>query len=819
MKMGKRIVSLLLALVMVAGCVPALSASAATSLPDSIYLTQTGKSTCTLCSCAMMLRARFYLSGSSDWSMITEKGIRSTAWIEGTGLRHKFTYSINGNSATVRYASTSGITASALKELLDEHPEGIVLYCGKLPHAVFLTDYEGDTFYCADTLPDNSGERIPLADSYNGKKYGGQAAVLKKVTAYWYVSSYSIDGTENTAPSCTCSESYAGSYICATSSSNLLIRSGHGTNYGYIGSIPKGATVTVTKASGSGDSDWAHVEYNGISGYASMKFLKKADETVTEGTPVLQCWLSDEDMGDAYEGFPVGSRYYLCAGIYNSVTGAAWGSGNVSVSFYDPNGELVVEKDAGADTVSILGYFSLPGEYTAKVTASGDAALSETYTFTVEENPMVLHSSTDAVELTLGHEESTVVYIWTTGYHQNSLILSKSDSNTNATSVWGEWSGDELIPIAINANTEGDTVVTFQIKDEYTEEVLDSIDVNVTVRYKTFGVSYDANGGENAPTAQTKREGVDLTLSADVPVRDGYTFLGWSGDPDAAAAEYAPGDSFATDANTTLYAIWKAKEYTVSYDANGGEGAPEGQVKVHDTDLILRSDVPVREDCVFLGWATRPDAKEPEYTGGDVFTVNGDTTLYAVWHRNAYITVGSTTCRAGDTVTVDILMRNDPGFTELELLLGYDAENLTLVAAKTDDPGLVLTMGQTLKLTGEWSGGSVLCTLTFQVSDNAPEEDYSLPVEVVRAVNSEGEDLTFICTAGDLRVSPRLMGDVNADGWVDAEDAALIMQYEVGLIGDDGLDAGVADVNGDGWCDAEDAALIMQLEVGLIDGF
>ncbi len=66
---------------------------------------------------------------------------------------------------------------------------------------------------------------------------------------------------------------------------------------------------------------------------------------------------------------------------------------------------------------------------------------------------------------------------------------------------------------------------------------------------------------------------------------------------------------------------------------------------------------------------------------------------------------------------------------------------------------------------------------------------------------------------------PALMGDVNLDGWVDAEDAALIMQYEVGLIGDDDLELNVADVNSDGWIDAEDAALIMQLEVGLINGF
>ncbi len=64
-----------------------------------------------------------------------------------------------------------------------------------------------------------------------------------------------------------------------------------------------------------------------------------------------------------------------------------------------------------------------------------------------------------------------------------------------------------------------------------------------------------------------------------------------------------------------------------------------------------------------------------------------------------------------------------------------------------------------------------------------------------------------------------LLGDVNCDGWVDAEDAALIMQYEVGLIGDEDIILHLADVNADGWFDAEDAALIMQLEVGLIDEF
>ena len=164
----------------------------ATDLPSEIYLAQEGKSTCTLASAAMMIRSRFYKSNNALWSSITESAIKSTAWIEGSGLRHSWTYKIDNNSVSVSHGSTEGISVGSLKSLINAHSEGIVLYCGKLPHAVFLTDYDGDTFYCADPIQSYSGKRIPLASSYLGKKYGSQAGVLNNVTAYWYISSYSI---------------------------------------------------------------------------------------------------------------------------------------------------------------------------------------------------------------------------------------------------------------------------------------------------------------------------------------------------------------------------------------------------------------------------------------------------------------------------------------------------------------------------------------------------------------------------------------------------------------------------------------------------
>ena len=57
-------------------------------------------------------------------------------------------------------------------------------------------------------------------------------------------------------------------------------------------------------------------------------------------------------------------------------------------------------------------------------------------------------------------------------------------------------------------------------------------DVTEMVKFKnTFTISYDANGGTNAPAAQTKVYDVDLTLTSEVPKRDGYVFLGWDTTP------------------------------------------------------------------------------------------------------------------------------------------------------------------------------------------------------------------------------------------------------------------------------------------------
>lgn len=75
---------------------------------------------------------------------------------------------------------------------------------------------------------------------------------------------------------CNCSTDYAGDYYVSTNSLPLTMRSGHGTGYSVVTSIPKGSTVHVSRANGS----WAHVEWNGHSGYCSMQYLTRVSSKV-----------------------------------------------------------------------------------------------------------------------------------------------------------------------------------------------------------------------------------------------------------------------------------------------------------------------------------------------------------------------------------------------------------------------------------------------------------------------------------------------------------------------------------------------------------
>lgn len=151
----------------------------------------------------------------------------------------------------------------------------------------------------------------------------------------------------------------------------------------------------------------------------------------------------------------------------------------------------------------------------------------------------------------------------------------------------------------------------------------------------SYTVSYNANGGSGAPSNQTKWYGKNLTLSSTKPIRTGYSFQGWATSASGSVA-YAAGASYTANAAVTLYAVWKANTYTVSYNANGGSGAPSSQTKTYGVTLKLSTTKPTRENYNFLGWATSASATTATYASGANYTANAKITLYAVWEL-AYV--------------------------------------------------------------------------------------------------------------------------------------------------------------------------------------
>lgn len=73
--------------------------------------------------------------------------------------------------------------------------------------------------------------------------------------------------------------------------------------------------------------------------------------------------------------------------------------------------------------------------------------------------------------------------------------------------------------------------------------------------------------------------------------------------------------------------------YTVTYDANGGSGAPSSQTKTENIDLTLSSTKPTKEGYTFVNWNTKKDGTGTSYDAGAVYSGNANITLYAQYQK------------------------------------------------------------------------------------------------------------------------------------------------------------------------------------------
>ena len=160
----------------------------------------------------------------------------------------------------------------------------------------------------------------------------------------------------------------------------------------------------------------------------------------------------------------------------------------------------------------------------------------------------------------------------------------------------------------------------------------------ITAPIPTYTVSYNANGGSGAPSSQTKTHNKTLTLSSTRPTRTGYNFLGWSTSRTATSASYSAGGSFTSNSDTTLYAVWDPKSYTlttspgsnssilVSRQSTKKSGASTGAISSSDPiyyDDVLKVQFGANEGYNISTHTVNGSA----FTSGGTFTVTDNVSV------------------------------------------------------------------------------------------------------------------------------------------------------------------------------------------------
>ncbi len=226
-----------------------------------------------------------------------------------------------------------------------------------------------------------------------------------------------------------------------------------------------------------------------------------------------------------------------------------------------------------------------------------------------------------------------------------------------------------------------------------------------------------------------------------------------------------------------------AGEDTLTYDANGGTGAPEAQKVIIGEPHALSDTLPSLEGDTFLGWSLTPYSAIPEFKAGDPISLDGDTTLYAVWEKhsvelaNAAFAEGKAPAFARpDTITNSSAILSGT-LSDLSALTGTDTDIMFFTdgnhgkvlaltsTAESADPYVTLAYGELMKslrlapVTGETAAYVVLKVKNVSMNNTAVELCFNGSDAKITSLLASGNDWQYLVF--DLTDTGSFEGELN----------------------------------------------------------
>ena len=185
------------------------------------------------------------------------------------------------------------------------------------------------------------------------------------------------------------------------------------------------------------------------------------------------------------------------------------------------------------------------------------------------------------------NETKTITFSYLKSKVANPTFIQTKRNNLSNSKIsymkWGTWNS-EKIDLKISGNNIGEEIVTVQFCEDRSKNILASIDVHVIV-IGTPKITFNPNGGEVSITEKKVEINSELG-ELPIPVRDGYTFIGWSYDSPAFPCFASSEDIINKD--ITLTALWqKNTDIIIDVKVNGEKNyaAKPGEIVTVSVDI------------------------------------------------------------------------------------------------------------------------------------------------------------------------------------------------------------------------------------------
>ena len=222
----------------------------------------------------------------------------------------------------------------------------------------------------------------------------------------------------------------------------------------------------------------------------------------------------------------------------------------------------------------------------------------------------------------------------------------------------------------------------------------DGVDSQINTGFTTTG-SFDTKDLTSASRRFTKRhDAYDVTLSGCVRNQSGYMN--------------------GTSSASRIITVPALEHHYITFDANGGTGAPDRVVNWYGESVTIPTTKPTRANYEFLGWSETKNGQVICTPGGEYWIDDADITYYAVWK----------------------LLYIPPKFTD----------------------GLVIRTNSMTSTTADYYGGYCYASFTYEVDTTIDPSNVAKSI-VCRYYQDEGTTSVTLPTTGDHN---KASGTVNA---------------------------------------------------------